>query len=424
MYISKLNIKSIRCFDDVTIDFRSNKDLCMWGVMLGDNGVGKTTVLRSIAMCLLGRGSTFGLLDELGGDWIRRDKDEGSVCLEFKPDDGIKGDYYIKLEFRRESGNTIDISQKTDPDPFPWDKLFFCGYGATRNVSGTTSFREYKKVEAILTLFNETEELQNTELVLRRVRDLRTPNGGKIQKDMLNRIEEILMIPKDSISFGKEGLLVSGPWGASMPAIALGDGHRATMSWVADFLYWAILHDETMFSKGLSGIVLIDEVEQHLHPQWQKRIVKLLREQFPKVQFIATTHSPLVASNTAKMGADEPKSKLFYLFLEDEVAKSSEVQENLSELNAAQILSSVAFGHIVNINEEAETTLREASILASKDKRTTQEDIKLKKIKDKLKAIMFPRGGTAIERTVEKEYYAELEQRIEDIRRILSEGKK
>ena len=45
------------------------------------------------------------------------------------------------------------------------------------------------------------------------------------------------------------------------------------------------------------GIVLIDEIEQHLHPRWQRNIVYLLKESFPNVQFIATSHSPLVASN-------------------------------------------------------------------------------------------------------------------------------
>ncbi len=44
------------------------------------------------------------------------------------------------------------------------------------------------------------------------------------------------------------------------------------------------------------GIVLIDELELHLHPNWQLKIVKALKATFPKVQFIATTHSPLVLS--------------------------------------------------------------------------------------------------------------------------------
>jgi predicted ATP-binding protein involved in virulence len=48
----------------------------------------------------------------------------------------------------------------------------------------------------------------------------------------------------------------------------------------------------------MTGIVLIDEVEQHLHPRWQLNVMSLLGEAFPKMQFIATTHSPLVLSGS------------------------------------------------------------------------------------------------------------------------------
>jgi predicted ATP-binding protein involved in virulence len=49
---------------------------------------------------------------------------------------------------------------------------------------------------------------------------------------------------------------------------------------------------------SISGVVLIDELEQHLHPSWQREVVRALRQQFPGVQFIATTHSALCALGT------------------------------------------------------------------------------------------------------------------------------
>ena len=48
--------------------------------------------------------------------------------------------------------------------------------------------------------------------------------------------------------------------------------------------------------KETEGIVLIDEVDLHLHPTWQQRIIGDLKEIFPKVQFIVTTHAPAVIS--------------------------------------------------------------------------------------------------------------------------------
>ena len=49
--------------------------------------------------------------------------------------------------------------------------------------------------------------------------------------------------------------------------------------------------------KETSGVVLIDEIDMHLHPSWQSKIIKILTETFSKVQFIFTTHSPSVLSN-------------------------------------------------------------------------------------------------------------------------------
>ena len=79
---------------------------------------------------------------------------------------------------------------------------------------------------------------------------------------------------------------------------ALGDGYQSTTTWVIDLISWKMLHKPLRDLNGISGIVIIDEIEKHLHPRWQLTILSMLREAFPKVQFIATTHSPLVISGS------------------------------------------------------------------------------------------------------------------------------
>jgi predicted ATP-binding protein involved in virulence len=61
-----------------------------------------------------------------------------------------------------------------------------------------------------------------------------------------------------------------------------------------------MLSTRSLDPRDIRGIMLIDEVEQHLHPRWQLRVMELLKHAFPKVQFIATTHSPLVISGCEK----------------------------------------------------------------------------------------------------------------------------
>lgn len=76
MYISKVTLKDVRCFKQITLDLDSKKRAKMWAVIVGDNGEGKTTVLRSIAMGICDESSAAGLLRELPGEFIRRGADE------------------------------------------------------------------------------------------------------------------------------------------------------------------------------------------------------------------------------------------------------------------------------------------------------------------------------------------------------------
>lgn len=80
----------------------------------------------------------------------------------------------------------------------------------------------------------------------------------------------------------------------------LSDGYKCTLSLIADIAYRMAILNPQLLDKVLvetEGIVLIDEVDLHLHPTWQKRILKDLMEVFPKVQFIVTTHAPEVINS-------------------------------------------------------------------------------------------------------------------------------
>jgi predicted ATP-binding protein involved in virulence len=77
----------------------------------------------------------------------------------------------------------------------------------------------------------------------------------------------------------------------------LSDGYRNIIGIVSDIAYrMAILNPNLGLDviEKTSGVVLIDEIDLHLHPKWQKEIVKILITLFPKVQFIATSHSPFI----------------------------------------------------------------------------------------------------------------------------------
>lgn len=104
------------------------------------------------------------------------------------------------------------------------------------------------------------------------------------------------------------------------PFYELSDGYRNTLSLIADIAYrMAVLNPQFLgdVTKKTPGIVLIDEVDLHLHPIWQKRILKTLKNVFPLVQFIVTTHSPSIISSAK---ADE------LLILDEDSCKNFEYE--------------------------------------------------------------------------------------------------
>lgn len=85
-----------------------------------------------------------------------------------------------------------------------------------------------------------------------------------------------------------------------IPLALLSDGYKCTISLIADIAYRMALLNPQLLDKVLTeteGIVLIDEIDLHLHPAWQKRILKDLMDTFPKVQFIVSTHAPEVINS-------------------------------------------------------------------------------------------------------------------------------
>lgn len=87
--------------------------------------------------------------------------------------------------------------------------------------------------------------------------------------------------------------------GSTLPFNMLSDGYRNLLAIAADIAWRAARlnpHYGAKVAELVQGVVLIDEIDLHLHPAWQRRVVEDLRRTFPRIQFIATTHSPQVIS--------------------------------------------------------------------------------------------------------------------------------
>ena len=312
LYIKRLILKDIRCFESLDIQFDKPHQSI---VIIGDNGDGKSTVLRSIAMGICDQSSASALFRELHGEYVRAGSRNrlGRIEIELASNGRVRFRIVTHIRslkaferveqklFRVDGNHEKALSQ----DEFPWDRIFASGYGPGIRVQGTSDFDYQLTVDTVYPLFRYDVLLQNPELIVRRLIDAtRQRQNGKRASAVLSQTKKLLskvlqLDSPDQIILEENGIYIRGPSG-KVALSALADGFRGTVTWVMDLVSWWFLYCRERASPeflDVHGIVLIDEVEQHLHPRWQRNIMRLLRDSFPHVQFIATTHSPLVASS-------------------------------------------------------------------------------------------------------------------------------
>lgn len=322
LYVKRIVLKNIICFETLHIDLDEVGSSVLF---LGDNGAGKSTVLRCLAMGLCDSSSASALFRELSGPLVRQVSDgpspeSGSIQIYLDGGDGVTYRIVttvkslpsfeeVTQEVARLEGRKYVGMKQQD---FRWKDIFVTGYGAGLRMLATESYDTYVALEAVYTLFNYENALQNAELIVRRLID--TARDGAQTADEKEKSERLIRTriqglmahllgsgsPEDFL-ITPSGLAVKGFWGTA-GLHQLGDGYQVTITWVLDLISWWFMREGIDIStswelESIEGIVIIDEIEQHLHPKWQRRLLPSLIERFPRVQFIVATHSPLVASS-------------------------------------------------------------------------------------------------------------------------------
>jgi len=335
MYIKRIDIRNIRGFEKLQFDLtRLNGSYEGWTVFTGDNGSGKSTLFKAIAACLVGRDTARALQPSFVG-WPRSGADSGesSILLEIvrvEDDDNLSttgtapsAPFPAKLVIKRSSKEpTLEASlpplKKENyhtPDRTIWSSeaggWFSCGYGPFRRVFGASSEATQQMVSAnttrYATMFNEAASLSQADRWIRDL-DYKALEGRpeeKRQKEIILAILQDELMPEDLKieKIDSDGLWLKDKNGTLLSWHDMSDGYRAALALLVDILrnMIAIYGSENLCedAKGKlivkrSGVVLIDEIDAHMHPEWQRRIGFWLKSHFPKVQFLVTTHSPII----------------------------------------------------------------------------------------------------------------------------------
>ena len=269
-----LRVKDFRGIRQTVID-----DLppsARWIVLTGENGYGKTSVLQAIAAGLCGN------YDESGRQLV--------------PDTAFVGVQYYA------NGEVIETNSRTPRYESASKKLNseLATYGSARLQVSASVTREMLEDQLPTTyhLFNTDGLLLNVEQLLKdtfRFNDrfhkqlvilFKTliPQLATIRIEVIDELPEILYVEQD-----ETGTPLSG----SLTFDQLAAGFRNIIAMVGDMVYRLSIKQKVENLADLQGIVLIDELELHLHPKYQKLLPEVLTRQFPHLQFIVSTHSPI-----------------------------------------------------------------------------------------------------------------------------------
>lgn len=145
--------------------------------------------------------------------------------------------------------------------------------------------------------------------------------------------------------------------------------------------------------KDRYALVLMDEIDAHLHPAWQQSLIRKLSKIFPNVQFIATTHSPLI------VGGMKPEQIIRFARDEDDKVVTYLINEEMTIGRADQILSSDLFGleSTQTLTEELEVLMNEYHELLANDERTETQQRRFKELREILKTRIPLVGETPAE---------------------------
>ena len=336
MYIKQIILKNIRGFSEVNFDLsRSDGRYAGWTVFTGDNGSGKSTLLKAIAVGLVGKDASRALQPSFNR-WIRDGVggDESFIQLEIvrcKDDDALvetgrapSAEFPAKIVLK--NGGKEIILQAATPSGKPhkystpertiWSLdahgWFSCGYGPFRRVFGASPEATRQMVapttERFVTMFQEAASLAEVDQWLRGLKHKELENKAA-EREQLALVMELLRddLMPNQISVDRvdsDGLWLRDRNGAQLAWGEMSDGYRAAAALLADIVRHLIgtyglenLTEKTLEGKTAikrSGVVLIDEIDAHLHPEWQRVIGFWLKRHFPNIQFLVTTHSPII----------------------------------------------------------------------------------------------------------------------------------
>jgi len=327
IFIESISIQNYKAINDITIQFnKTTEGKAGWAILIGENGVGKSSTLQATLKLLVGRsfrGYKFNESD------IKRGEEKASINIELER---TSEQYQASaLITKKEAQVRSSVKYKFPKGAFIDSCVL--GYGPFKHSNRKDSrAKEFKAGSHIHNFIDSSIPLNNPILFLLR---LNTNQFNEVSIAILDLflLEEQATIHRN-INKGQVWLRYRNNDNIK-DLDELSDGYQSVLTLGCNIMEGLLRNNENM--ESASGLVVIDELGANLHPRWKMQIVKRLRRTFPNVQFLVTTHDPLCLKGIEK-------GETYVL---RELNGETTVLNNLpnpSHLRADQLLTSEFFG--------------------------------------------------------------------------------
>ncbi len=334
MKINNIQIQNFRGYESLDVDLNPNFNL-----IIGDNGSGKTAILEALTVAI---GSFFLGIKGANSRGVY-EKDIRIATFEYSEEyqfpvvvkaNGIVHNQTISwlrtlegIDNRttsKQAKSIKDLSSKIDTmvrkgEVVNLPLLIYYATGRLFDVArdndelSKEKKRERQQISSRFRAYDRSLEAKSTHRQFQkwfRGKELARIQKGVgdinlevVKKTIIDSIPNCVNIYHEFDSDKSQGLKVELGDGRILPFNSLSDGTRNFFAIIADMAYMCLTlnpHLKERALKETEGVVLIDELDLHLHPDWQRKIINILRDTFPKVQFVVTTHSPFLIQETGQ----------------------------------------------------------------------------------------------------------------------------
>ena len=429
-YILSLSVENVRCFGPrQVLDLSDGKGKpAGWTIILGDNGSGKTTLLQCIA-AMAPREVEYNddigaqaFVSHRGRDFPRDPKallfrapgETSSLQLQvLNASSTPQGEEYLSpWEFvetkswpKGGNGHTSTSKGFVNSEPV----VLCMAYGASRRM-GKGSLSSDSPSDPVANLIDDDVPLVNAEEWLLQA-DYAAHSSSRpgaerrfeeVRQMLVNLLPDVSDLRIDGLDEERPKPAVEAltPFGW-VPLKRLSLGYKTLIAWIVDLA--SRLYDAAPRSAAplhTPAVVLIDEIDLHLHPTWQRKLMGYLSERFPNVQFIATAHSPLIVQ--AAQGANLAVLRRH----RDHVVIDND-PGSVRGWRVDQILTSDLFGLVSARAPHLDPLIQERSGLLRKETLLPEDEARLDAIEEALKNLPYGIDADDIEAREFIKAYAE-----------------